>query len=596
MKKNIKTDKFKTTALLAVIFTLLHLFACTHQGVHQPVSKAEAQSLDEAGLRDNASLYENEDVSSLITMYLTVRRGNEEDNTDHSWEEINLYSAYYYNDLGIERYCVEALLQVGDEEGPSAGELGYGRQTPNAVVQIRGNASSEAPQKSYKISIKSNAGSSRNQTTISLNKYPSDGLRFRSKLCYDLAKQIPGMITLRTQFVHLYVKDETGETPDTEFYDYGLYTQVEKINKAFLENHGMDRNGNLYEAIDFVFARYANALMQETDPGFNKSAFEAVLESQGDNDHSKLLAMLDDLSDESVPINEIFEKYFDADNYFTWLAFQILTDNTDAKNSNFFLYSPSNGLKWYFITYGANNIWTRAERAWRKGDNADTEYSQGFDYGVANYWENILHRRVLMQSEYREMLDDKIEMVSDYLSNDVIDSLVLAYDNAVRKLVYSMPDAAHARLTNDAYDMIAYSLQDEMEEADSLYELSLQKPAPFRLEVPRRVAGGLTFAWENAFSFSGMNIVYRLEIARDYSFNELVYLAEDITDTSVFVELTQQGQYFARVTATDEDGNFRYSMDRYDDKYKQAHYGVKCFYIQADGEVISDEYYPEQIK
>ena len=34
-------------------------------------------------------------------------------------------------------------------------------------------------------------------------------MRFRNKLSYDLLKGIPELLSLRTQFVHLYVKDET---------------------------------------------------------------------------------------------------------------------------------------------------------------------------------------------------------------------------------------------------------------------------------------------------------------------------------------------------------------------------------------------------
>lgn len=58
-----------------------------------------------------------------------------------------------------------------------------------------------------------------------------EGLRFRNKLAYDLMKDIPQMISARTQFVHLYVKDET-EGGSGVFEDYGLFTQVEQMNKT----------------------------------------------------------------------------------------------------------------------------------------------------------------------------------------------------------------------------------------------------------------------------------------------------------------------------------------------------------------------------
>ena len=38
---------------------------------------------------------------------------------------------------GVKRYQVAGLLQVGNEDGPVSGELGYDQDVPNASVQIR---------------------------------------------------------------------------------------------------------------------------------------------------------------------------------------------------------------------------------------------------------------------------------------------------------------------------------------------------------------------------------------------------------------------------------------------------------------------------
>lgn len=69
-------------------------------------------------LRDKDELYEVYDDSGIVTMYLTVSRGNSSENTDHSWAEINTYSVYDYADMGVTRYQVMGLLQPGDEDGP----------------------------------------------------------------------------------------------------------------------------------------------------------------------------------------------------------------------------------------------------------------------------------------------------------------------------------------------------------------------------------------------------------------------------------------------------------------------------------------------
>ena len=60
------------------------------------VEKEEKPEINEIHLRDKDTLYESDDDTSVVTMYLTVSRGNSSENTDHSWSEINSYSAYDY--------------------------------------------------------------------------------------------------------------------------------------------------------------------------------------------------------------------------------------------------------------------------------------------------------------------------------------------------------------------------------------------------------------------------------------------------------------------------------------------------------------------
>ena len=138
---------------------------------HEQVKKSAEQSIDGAHLRDNESLYKVYDDSGVETMYLTVSRGNSSEGTDHSWSEINQYSVDDYAAMGVGRYKVNGLLQVGDEQGPVSGKLGFGESAPNATVQIRGQSSSKNEQKNYKIELKSGKGKWRGQRTIALNKH-----------------------------------------------------------------------------------------------------------------------------------------------------------------------------------------------------------------------------------------------------------------------------------------------------------------------------------------------------------------------------------------------------------------------------------------
>ncbi|MBQ1935293.1 MAG: CotH kinase family protein, partial [Clostridia bacterium] len=151
------------------------------------LEKEEKVDINEVGLRDRKLLYANQDPTEVVTMYLTVMQGNEAEGTNHTWEEVNTYSAYDYDEWGVERYQVAGLLQIGDGKGGlDADEVGYGQVAPNCTVQIRGQSSSRNAQKNYKIRIKDNKGTWRGQQTIALNKHQSDGVRFRNKLGFDL--------------------------------------------------------------------------------------------------------------------------------------------------------------------------------------------------------------------------------------------------------------------------------------------------------------------------------------------------------------------------------------------------------------------------
>ena len=139
------------------------------------VDKQAATNISNVHLRDKKSLYDK-DHTKVPTMYLTVRRGDATENQNHSWSEVNQYSVGDYQKMGVKRYQVAGLLQVGNEDGPVSGELGYDQDVPNASVQIRGESSSKNAQKNYKIKIKKNKSEWNGQRTINLNKHQTEAV------------------------------------------------------------------------------------------------------------------------------------------------------------------------------------------------------------------------------------------------------------------------------------------------------------------------------------------------------------------------------------------------------------------------------------
>ena len=527
-------------------------------------------------LRDNEELYTVYDDSGVVTMYLTVSRGNASEGTDHSWAEINHYSAYDYQAMGVPRYQVNALLQAGDENGPLPGEVGYDETAPNATVQIRGQTSSRYAQKNYKIKLKKNKGSWRGQRTVALNKHMGEGLRFRNKMAYDLIRKIDQMMGLRTQFVHLYVKDLT-QSANALFEDYGLYTQVEQLNKTALKAHGLDFNGQLYKINFFEFERYE-------DPGYDKSMFEYYLEIKGDNDHSKLIRMLEALNDYANPMQELLDAYFDVENIAYWMAFQLLTGNTDTQSRNMYLYSPQNWNIWYILDWDNDSMLKRKERELKQRSDG-----LSWERGVSNYWGNVLFRRCLQTESYRQALDKAVDEVYAILNTEQINAMMTHYRSIVEPFVWAQPDVLHTPLTPAQYEIVARALPDEVAENYQIYYESYNYPMPFFIAVPQADNGQLHLSWETSYDFDAEDIYYTVDLARDYQFQEILLHQSGVILPEVQTALPAAGQYFVRVRATNESG---YTQDAFDYYVTNTgkQYGMKCFYIQPDGTIAEDIY------
>ena len=259
------------------------------------------------------------------------------------------------------------------------------------------------PQKSYKLSLNDSAGLWRGQSNIALNKSAFDATRVRNKLYFDLAKNMEHVPSLRTQFVRLFIKDETAGA--TQFEDYGLYTQAEVPTKKYLANHGLDRSGFLYKAISFNWE--PNELIRNFDDlELDVEAMDTVISCRGREDNSRLLEAMDAVNDMSRDINEVMDTYFDRDNYMEWLAFNLLMGNRDTTMQNYYLYSPLNGSKFYFIPWDGDASLMRYESSIEDGQPV-----ADWEWGISNYWGIILHQRFLKNDKNREDLKAVVEVL-----------------------------------------------------------------------------------------------------------------------------------------------------------------------------------------
>ena len=444
----------KKLLFIFIILCMLMAVGCSNEKNNQELeTEANASNINGVvekqtkpyEIKDKKDLYEK-DPTSVVTMYLTVTQGNAKTNTNHTWSEVNEHSVYYYEENNLERFSVNGLLQVGDENGPLYGELGYGLITPNSTVSIRGQISSKAPQKNYKIKLYDDCGDYDGQTIINLNKHCMDGMRYTNKLMYDMMVDLDEMISMKTQFVHLYVKDLTDKNNDV-FTDYGLYTQVEQPNKSFLKRHGLDENGHLYKANFFEFYKYEDDIKLKSDEDYDEEKFAFHLDSKGDSDHSKLIEMLKDVNDYTITPEELLDTWFDEENIASWMAFHILTGNIDTQSRNFLLYSPKNLKKFYFISWDNDAAFNHMEN-----EILETESNDGYEKGVSNYWGTVLFKRLLMSSSFRNTLNEKIEEYYDYFKSGALETKANALAKTIKPYVYGEVDKIYEPLVESDFD------------------------------------------------------------------------------------------------------------------------------------------------
>lgn len=557
LKKTI--NQYKGIYLLCLMM-LLMLTGCS-AGEQQPeeteeqqqvsIDKQEVPDIESMGLSEDKTVYTDDEDLSVISVYVTVQMGDVGSDTAHTFTEVNSAVRFENGAHAENDIYARALVQFGDETGPLEGQFGYGDTKSNATIRVRGNSSSTSPQKSYKLKLDKDAGTWRGQRNIALNKSFFDVTRFRNKLYFDMLRNVEGAASLRTQFVHVYIKDETAG--ETVFSDYGLYTQAEVPGTRYLDNHGLDSEGYLYKAISFNFEPN-DAIREVTDPAFDQAAFDAVLSCKGREDHSKLIGMLEAVNDTSQDIDDVIDTYFDRENYITWLAYNILMANIDTDMQNFYLYSPTNSQKWYFIPWDSD-----ASLHWQEHEMENQiAYYDTYNHGIGNWWGVILHQRFLKQADNRQTLADKVDELYSFINGETVNAKAQQYNEVVEAYATAMPDLYYLGHTPEERMEIVNGLGAMVDKAYTEFHASLESLMPFWLGELED--GHLN--WSEAYAFDYVELTYRVQISRYPDMRNSV--VDEETDVN-FLELTDldSGTWYWKVTAKAEDGRTVNAMNKF---------------------------------
>lgn len=318
----------------------------------------------------------------------------------------------------------------------------------------------------------------------------------------------------------------------------------------------------MYKARDFSFQK-SDVLKDVDDPNYNKEAFETVLTIREAKSHKKLLEMLEAVNDESRDFGEVFNKYFNEDNYLTWLALNLLMGNDDIINHNFIIYSPDNSNTWYFIHWDFDGTL-------RFGEHESTLMKLLPSLkGIQKLNQSVLNRRYFRLEGSLEKIENKMdELLKDHITREKVTELVNSYKPVLEKTITQQPDIGLLDEMNPIeYSQYLDKLYDGILSNYAAFNESIKYPSPMYVAQPQQSGDSVVLSWEPAYSYQGLPVTYNVQIFSDYNMKNKVLEEKNIAETKYTLnKRLAPGTYYLRVTSVDSKGHEQLSMERFQTK------------------------------
>lgn len=545
MKQTLKQEHALPLWLATVFAAVLFAALCWQR------TATAGTTPDSRNLSAGAPLVENRDIyqsdNNLYDVYISVfptadGKGN---TLDFSSFQLHTSGDHSYNPI---LNCNIQILPEGQSPGPLR-DL----EQPNATIRVRGNSTRGAKYKNYKVRLGPKAPDFFGQTVLNINKDSQDISRVCTKLSTDLLAEMDNVVSYRSYFMRLWIRDASLPREEQDFEYQGMYIELEQPNKAYLRARDLGEDSTLYKARSFTF-RLDDALRDTGDPEYSEAAFEEVLGIREGSGHKKLLEMLDAVNDESRDFQQVFAQYFNEDNYLTWLAFNLLIGNEDFVSQNYLLYNPETSDTWYFIHWDFDG-------SLRFGDY---ESQRPISLrGIQRLIPSLLHRRYFQIPGNLEKLDAKMqELLDTCITRERVSELLASYRPVLEK-TYPLPPDVSKRRTPEMLFAYLDNLYDGILHNYDVFHISSQYPfSGFVANPKRNEDGSIWFAWDAFYSLKGQPITYNLRIYSDIKMQNLVYETTGLRETGFLLEEgLPNGTYYLQVTGTDSDGWEQLSLE-----------------------------------
>ena len=228
----------------------------------------------------------------------------------------------------------------------ACGVLRFHHRTFPIGLRLKGSASFQTLDRkpAFKIRFDGPCGGPRRffgRTRLTLNNLVQDRTGVREQLGYAVFR-LAGAPASRTGYIRLTLNGR----------DYGLYANVETVDRDMLARHFADPGGPLYEGSLQVDLEAADLDRYELDEGDDPDRAELA----------RLVARVE-AGDETVLFGP--EPLVDLDAFVTFLAASAVTADWDGyrKPNNYRLYFEPTAGRWYVLPWGLDQVWGRVSGA-----------------------------------------------------------------------------------------------------------------------------------------------------------------------------------------------------------------------------------------
>lgn len=422
----------------------------------------------------------------------------------------------------------------------------------NAVLKQKGKSTRRSKLKSYRIKLDKDIPLIFHERTLQLNKHPNDYSRVRNKMAFEFFQDIPNFTSLKTRFCRLYINGE----------DYGLFTHVETGDEYFLKNRGWNEDDYLYKAQNFAFRIEKGMELDEKGNPIDKKAFEAIIEPQTGKDYTKLIDMLNAINKKMTDdeFEAVFNKYFNRDNYITWMAINIVMANKDTVSQNFFLYNPLHSDTFYFTPWDYD------------GTARDTDKYARWELGIGTWWGIPLHYHFLKIKKNRDDLDAMVTKIrEEYITPEKIQAKLDRYRPLVEPFIQREPDSTI--LPYSKWDEEFNSLPSRLDVNIKNYRDQFGSPMPYWQSFSYE-NGVLTLKWDESVDLEGDEVVYDVQCAYSADMNNSIINKKALSVEAGDLNITSWGEVSYSKKIALEQGDRLYMKVTAKEKNNPAHYQI----------------------